>query len=139
MKKDGIYKLELSSANPYGKYLVLKTYEGVQKARKLPTLDDCKQQIKEWDEENEKVNDNQVIVKVLGYILTDKDNEVVAEGSIKDVTQFVGCKAKTIYNALCTEGRKVRYFNGNEKMLLNVIKNTQIITDDFIITGRISW
>ena len=133
MKKDGIYKLELSSANPYGKYLVLKTYEGVQKARKLPTLDDCKQQIKEWDDDYYGLN-NQQIVKIIEYVLKDKDDKIIVKGNIKDVTQVVGCKAKTIYNALCTEGRKVRYFNGNEKMKLDVIKNVQTITNDLINT-----
>ena len=133
MKKDGIYKLELSSANPYGKYLVLKTYEGVQKARKLPTLDDCKQQIKEWDDDYYGLN-NQQIVKIIEYVLKDKDDKIIVKGNIKDVTQVVGCKAKTIYNALCTEGRKVKYDNGYEKMKLDVIKNVQTITNDLINT-----
>ena len=134
MKKDGIYKLELSSANPYGKYLVLKTYEGVQKARKLPTLDDCKQQIKEWDDDYYGLN-NQQIVKIIEYVLKDKDDKIIVKGNIKDVTQVVGCKAKTIYNALCTEGRKVKYDNGNKKMRLDVIKNVQTITNDLINTS----
>ena len=134
MKKDGIYKLELSSANPYGKYLVLKTYEGVQKARKLPTLDDCKQQIKEWDDDYYGLN-NQQIVKIIEYVLKDKDDRIIVKGNIKDVTQVVGCKAKTIYNALCTEGRKVKYDNGYEKMKLDVIKNVQTITNDFAINS----
>ena len=133
MKKDGIYKLELSSTNPYGKYLVLKTYEGVQKSRKLPTLDDCKQQIKEWDDDYYGLN-NQQIVKIIEYVLKDKDDRIIVKGNIKDVTQVVGCKAKTIYNALCTEGRKVKYDNGNQKIKLNVIKNVQTITNDLINT-----
>ena len=133
MKKDGIYKLELSSANPYGKYLVLKTYEGVQKARKLPTLDDCKQQIKEWDDDYYGLN-NQQIVKIIEYVLKDKDDKIIVKGNIKDVTQVVGCKAKTIYNALCTEGRKVKYNCDNKKLKLNVTKNVQTITNDLINT-----
>lgn len=148
MEKDGIYRIKLTVANPYNEYLVIKTYEGKQRARKLPTLEECKQQIAEWDEEYKRAKvkaqkevkhrERAKATDVIEYVLKDKDDKIITRGSIQDVTQFVGCSAKTIYNTLCTEGRKISYCKNNKIKYLDVIKNVQTI-NDIVINSRICW
>lgn len=143
MYKDGIYRVKLTDANPYCEYLVAKTYDGVQKSRKLPTLDDCKQQLLEWDEEyGRRKKKTRFVLKptdVVEYVLKDKDGKILVRGNIGDITQFVGCSAKTIYNALADKNRKVTYHCDNEKKYLDVIRNVQTMANNIAINNRMCW
>lgn len=99
--KDGIYRINRS---PLVRYLVVKHYGDAEKTRYMTSLEDCKQQIQEWDAEYKVCTVKKMATRknsgyAREYHVYDKDNVQIACGKGKDVASLFGCHINTLINA----------------------------------------
>ena len=117
--KEGVFELEITNANPYNQYFVVKKYGNKFKSKAMPTLIDCMEQIKEWDEDyTRKTKDAKFkhgllqLKRKLGieqnkynekhhhckpnyiYARDINTNEIVLEGTTKEIAEYLGTTAK---------------------------------------------
>lgn len=123
-------------------YIVKKSYEGIQESRILLTIEDCLEQIKEWDEkyfyklgiENFGLSFNKTIEKVYEKLLTQTYNEkkyffvydyesnnLLYEGNLEKIRKCP-LSAKTLFTAEFLPNAK---FEGKYKVVI-----TDIVKDE---------
>ena len=135
--KDGVYRIALTIGNPYGEYLVVKTYGDRQKKRCMSSLNEIRQQVKEWDDEYCKyypLFDQRGIDNLLGkkkqkakpaknyYSVYDKEGNLYTQGFGDEIAKLFGCKSKTVCNAANTRGRKLTCRIDGKRIGFDVIK-----------------
>lgn len=99
--EDGIYRVNRS---PLIKYMVVKHYGDIEKIRYMTSIEDCKQQVKEWDLEYRVCTSKKVATRknsgyAREYHVFDKNNVQIACGKGKDVASQFGCHINTLINA----------------------------------------
>lgn len=99
--EDGIYRVNRS---PLIKYMAVKHYGDIKKIRYMTSIEDCKQQIKEWDLEYKVCAAKKVATRknsgyAREYYVFDKNNVQIACGKGKDVASLFGCHINTLINA----------------------------------------
>ncbi len=152
IRKDGVYRLQLSSRNPYARYLVVKTYGSTQMKRALCDMEDIRQQLMEWDDRFGVTDQSKRGLKNLlreekprtrenyrnYYSVFDSEGNLFMEGYGKDIAEHFGCKAKTICNIANTEGRYLSSTVNGEAIRYDVVKNPCVTSNTTICPG-ISW
>lgn len=150
--KDGVYKINCTRL-PYAKYVVVKTYSGVQRKRVTETLSDVKDIVSEWDDDYNKTVKAIKPINVLKanmnyyYYIVDEDGSVFKEGFITDLKD-VGCSPKSIMNVSCDSNKKLRLNIAGEikrfavkKVLVdkNTFKNGEICGFSDISANTYAW
>ena len=148
-KEDGVYELQLNDRNPFGRYLVVKTYGNITKKKAFYDLADCKQQINEWDEDmaattkgldglfkakKERARENYRNF----YSVFDNSGNLIMEGEGSEIAQKFGYKTKTVCTVANTKGRRLTGIIDGQKIKLNVVKNLQS-QYDYICEENICW
>lgn len=150
--KDGIYEIKLTNRNPYCRYLVVKTYGNEQRQKRMCSLEDCKQQIQEWDEEYSRKDPffiNRGFKNLLKkkkenkpyrnyYSVFDRNGNLYMEGFGQEIAERFGVKSKAVCNAANEEGRCLSVVIDGEKKLYDVVKTGQP-GSDWSIAGEINW
>ena len=152
--KDGIYKINLTRANPYARYLLVKTYGNDQKQKRMCSLEECKQQLDEWDSDYSRSNPDYNDKGLLGYFgkvkkeklreyrnyytVFDKGGNVVMEGDGNQIGEVFGCKSKTVANVANTKGRRLTTTIEGKRNYFDVVKGGQPQTG-WVLDGQISW
>ena len=150
--KDGIYRIKLTASNPYCSYLLVKTYGNVQKKKKCCTLEDCRQQVEEWNSDYRKIDPyysrsgfNALLNRKEKtreprnyYSVFDRDGNLYMQGFGDEIAKRFGCKIKTICNIANTKGRKLNDLTGENEGQFEVVKTAQP-QSEWIISEAIVW
>lgn len=150
--KDGIYEIKLTNSNPYCRYLVVKTYGSEQKQKRMCSLEDCKQQVQEWDEEYSRKDPlfiNRGFKNLLKkkkeskphwnyYSVFDRSGNLYMEGFGQEIAEHFGVKSKSVCNAANEKGRSLSVVIEGEKKKYEVVKTGQP-ESDWTINDTICW
>ena len=98
------YGIYIVNRSPLVKYIVVKHYGDILKTRYMTSIEDCKQQIKEWDLEYRVCTAKKVATRknsgyARDYYVFDKNNVQIACGKGRDVALLFGCHINTLINA----------------------------------------
>ena len=155
--KDGVYRISLSRENPYARYLVVKTYGSKQKKKRMCSLEECEQQVKEWDDDYSKKDPkfNYKGFKILFpnyrgkketsrparnyYSVYDSRGALYMQGFGDEIAERFGCKSKTVCNCANSDGRRLTMLAEGKKLLFDVLKIDQPQKDDWIIDPGLTW
>lgn len=117
--KDGVYEIRLTNNNPFNQYLLVKTYGGVTRSRKCPSIEDMQNQLNEWDDIYRKEHPEYKGTSIRKMMKTRmaentyevrSGGEIIATGTGRQLAELLNIKAKTLCNA-ANAGRHVMYFH----------------------------
>lgn len=124
---NGLFKIE-GSKNPFAHWLIVKIYGGKKMYRVMDTLEDCKQQVEEWDEDYIRLTGDKSIRKGIPglldlyykekginksgpsyfYVYKANTNELLFSGESVDIAKKLNTTAKYLNKLVKKENNILR-------------------------------